>query len=272
MSIKKFRNCFLLDESLNNNLVSGNKFRKLQGILSKTGKISGILSFGSPYSSHLLACAWWTKRMGIPFIGIVISDKEIVINDYPHLKMAKIFGASLSFTSNKEAYTDIENAKQKFSEYLWIPGGAHTIDAAKAYESYFDELFMQEDCLNEIESIILPYGTGTTAYGVWKSVQNNNRSICIYGISVSRSKEKCYQAIHELEGKDQFDGLVISDQFAGQYGTLDKNTNKLRWDFFNETGILPDPVYNAKSVHYFYQSSLRNVLILNTGGMLNNLL
>jgi 1-aminocyclopropane-1-carboxylate deaminase/D-cysteine desulfhydrase-like pyridoxal-dependent ACC family enzyme len=268
----KINTLSILDENLNNSFISGNKIRKIKAIVDTQQAINGILSIGSSYSSHILACAWWAKKLNIPFKGIIITDGKIQSEKYPHLKMAEKFGAGLVFTSNKDAYYTIDFWKQKLSNYLWIPGGAHTLEAANAYKVLFDKLFKEDDVMEQIESIILPYGTGTTAYGIWKSVLKNNQRIKVIGVSVSRDKERCFEAISKLEGLNDFQGLMIDDRFSGKYGEMDDITEKFRWQFFLETGLLPDPVYNAKSIRYFYEEKLKNALIVNTGGMLNNLL
>lgn len=263
---------YLFDENLNNSFIAGNKIRKVKAILDKQICTNGVLSFGSPYSSHILACAWWSKKLSIPFIGIIITDKLIQPELYPHLKMAERFGAKLIYTSTSDANYTIDLWKEKFSEYLWIPGGAHTLEAAKAYEVLFDKLFNEEVLMQQIRNIILPYGTGTTAYGIWKSVAKNNNNIKLIGVSVSRKKAKCFQAISSLENVNDFPGLIIVDNYSDNYGEISDNTELYRWRFFNETGVLPDPVYNAKSIHYYYEHKMENTLVVNTGGMLNNLL
>ena len=266
------KNNYCLDENLNNSFISGNKLRKLQGILREVKNVKGILSFGSPFSSHLLACAYYGRKMGIPVTGIVITDQDANVLKYPHLNMAEKFGARLIFTPNDCAYEVIEKYKNELSDYLWIPGGGHTLEAAKAYEFFFEELFKNETIWNQTDKIILPYGTGTTTYGIWKATRKHKKEIQVIGISVSRSKEKCIAAIEELEGLQEFPNLLIVDQFAGKYGHIDKETERYRWKFFEETGLLPDPVYNARAVHYLYGLNLNNALLVNTGGMLNNLL
>jgi 1-aminocyclopropane-1-carboxylate deaminase/D-cysteine desulfhydrase-like pyridoxal-dependent ACC family enzyme len=270
--IKKFKNFYVLDENPNNSFISGNKIRKMRGILENAGRIDGLLTFGSPFSSHLLACAWCAKKDQIPFIGIVLTDEEISISSYPNLKMAQNFDAQLIISKKCDAYETIELYRKKYCNYLWVPGGAHTLEAAIAYEIFFDSLFMNKKITPMIKNIIVPYGTGTTAYGIWRSVRKQNNNICVHGVSISRTKQKCLDAIKEFEESDCFNRLIIDDQFAGKYGNLETKTKNYRWKFFSETGILPDPIYNAKAIHFLYESGLNNVLIVNTGGMLNNLL
>jgi len=129
-----------------------------------------------------------------------------------------------------------------------------------------------ETIWSNIDNILLPFGTGTTTYGIWKAIKKYKKQIQVIGVSVSRSKVNCLAAIVELEGLKDFPNLLIVDQFSGKYGQNDKDTEHYSWKFFSETGILPDPIYNIRAVQYFYEQSLKNTLIVNTGGMLNNLL
>lgn len=270
--IVRYNKNIILDENLNNSFIAGNKVRKVKAIINSNESVSGILSFGSPFSSHILACAWWARKMNIPFKAIILVEDKINSEYYPNLKMAKKFGADLVFTLNKDAYSTIEYLREKLSHYLWIPGGAHTVEASNAYESLFDILFEQEESMDEIKSIILPYGTGTTAYGIWKSARKNNPKIEVIGISVSREKEKCFESLYDLDQITKFPGLTVIDQFSGKYGKIDAKSEKYRWKFFDNTGILLDPIYNTRSAQYFYENNLENSLLVNTGGMLNNLL
>lgn len=244
----------------------------MQGIIDGAENLRGILSFGSPYSSHLLACAYFGNKMDVPVTGIVITDLNVDVLRLPHLNMAAKFGAELIFAKTTNAFEVIEEHKEKLSNHYWIPGGGHTTEAAKAYELYFDDLFQKETIWDKIDCIILPYGTGTTAYGIWKATRKHKKGIQVVGVSVSRSKVNCLAAIEELEGLQEFPNLLIVDQFSGKYGQIDKKTQEYRWQFFNDTGLLPDPIYNSRAVHYLYEQELARTLIVNTGGMLNNLL
>ncbi|MXV38997.1 pyridoxal-phosphate dependent enzyme [Flavobacteriaceae bacterium Ap0902] len=272
MKIQKINSSLILDENLNNSFISGNKYRKVKAIIEDEKEtIQGIISFGSKYSSHILACAWWSKLLEIPFIGVIIDNNDIILDNYPHLKMSRNFGANLIKTKSDIAYSTIENWKGSYPNYKWIPGGAHTLEAARSYENLFDEI-IDEGLLKEIKKIILPYGTGTTAYGIWKSIIKHNLDIEVIGVSVSRDKKHCFEAIKGLENINFFKNLKVIDTFSNKYDYTDSIIEGYRWRFFNETGILPDPIYNSKVIYHYYENKMKDTLIINTGGMLNNLL
>ncbi|MEX2483762.1 MAG: pyridoxal-phosphate dependent enzyme [Brumimicrobium sp.] len=272
-NLKSFNNFFLLDENLNNSFVSGNKVRKLKGILNEVKGINGLLTFGSVFSSHCLATAYYGKLLDLPVKLIVLSDEAVNIEDYPHLKLSQKLGADLLFCLTKDAHKYIDEKKQELNDYFWIPGGGHTLSAAKEYEILFEELFTKNDALKKrVKSIILPFGTGTTAFGIYKGLINAKCDIKVIGVSVSRNKEKCVNAIKDLDQKLDLSNLNIIDDYAGKYHLTNEATENARMIFFKESGVLVDPIYNAKSLECFYRYQIKDSLIVNTGGMLNNFL
>jgi 1-aminocyclopropane-1-carboxylate deaminase/D-cysteine desulfhydrase-like pyridoxal-dependent ACC family enzyme len=75
-----------------------------------------------------------------------------------------------------------------------------------------------------------------------------------------------------LEGVENFEGLEIIDIYHKYYGRRLSIFEKSRDIFFKNTSILIDPIYNAVAITYLIEKKLNNVLYVNTGGSLNNLL
>lgn len=272
--VKLENNCYLLDENRNNSFISGNKVRKLRGILSAIEKPEGLLTFGSVYSSHCLATSYYGKLLGIPVVLIILTDDRITIKDYPHLAISKNLGANLVFSSTDSAHKFIEEQKNEFGNYYWIPGGGHTKNAAEEYEELFKRLFEENEELKiNIKNVVLPFGTGTTAFGIYNGIKKaGDNQIVVTGISVSRDEERCSKALVELEPSADLSGLSIKGDYVGKYEIRTEATENARIKFLKETGVLIDPIYNAKSVECFYRYEMTNTLIVNTGGMLNSLL
>jgi 1-aminocyclopropane-1-carboxylate deaminase/D-cysteine desulfhydrase-like pyridoxal-dependent ACC family enzyme len=267
-------NCYLLDENRNNSFISGNKVRKLKGIISNVENPQGLLTFGSVYSSHCLATSYYGKLFEIPVVLIILTDDKVSVKEYPHLAMSKHLGASLLFCSTDSAHEFIKEKKQEFQNNYWIPGGGHTIQAAKEYEKLFSTLFKKNKELSErINNVVLPYGTGTTSLGIYNGLNSAGFShVKVTGISVSRDEERCRRALIDLEPNTDYSNLDIIDDYAGKYEGRTEATEKARIKFLKESGVLVDPIYNAKSVECFYRYKMENTLVVNTGGMLNNLL
>ncbi len=257
----------LLDETLICNTAGGNKLRKLEYILA--GKTpQGIITMGSVYSSHCMATAYWGMRHNIPVHLIIISDEygKDTVRQYPYLFLSYKMGATVNFTSNESAYDFIEDYKNNYHDFFWIPGGGHTKEGLNAYKELFIKIFTDNKALRSIDWILLPYGTGTTALGIVSALHECKLDIRVIGISVSRTGERCLAAALEFVNKDCIKNLVIDDRFAGKYGQKLENQNTYFTRFIRETGIAVDPIYNIRSIQYYYDENLANGLIVNTGG------
>ena len=270
--LKEIGNNIILDENCINSFISGNKVRKVKGIMDGGGNTNGLITIGSKYSSHILACAYWACYSSISMIGIVITDKQINIKEYPHLLMAVKFNADLKYINNENAYEYIENIKNLNKNYLWIPGGGHHQKAARVYEDLFMKIFRENDNARHCRTILIPFGTGTTTLGILNAVKKSGLDIEVIGVSVSRSKDRCLEALYEIQNEIPVEQLEIVDWFSGKYEERSNETENARWNFFYRSGILVDPIYNAKSIYTFHEKGLEKCLIVNTGGMLNNLL
>lgn len=263
---------WLLDENLIHSVVAGNKYRKVKAILEATGPVGGIVTIGSKYSSHLLASAYWARRLGVGMVGIVITDGEIEVDQYPHLKLARELGADLRWTDSTAAFDFIEETKAACPQSLWIPGGAHTPEAAATYERLMMHLLESEPALAGIEMVLLPLGTGTTALGIANGLARAGCKARVLGVSVSRSAERCREAMAEVDQGLGLDRIDIDDRFAGSYERRGEQTEAARSRFLDESGVLVDPIYNAKAFVVYYDRAMTRTLVINTGGMLNNLL
>jgi 1-aminocyclopropane-1-carboxylate deaminase/D-cysteine desulfhydrase-like pyridoxal-dependent ACC family enzyme len=127
-------------------------------------------------------------------------------------------------------------------------------------------IFSEHKELRSIDWILLPYGTGTTALGITAALQELGAAIKVMGISVSRTKERCLKAAEEFLSIGDLGNLLIDDRFAGKYGQRTTDQDNYFAQFLKETGIMVDPIYNIRSVQYFYDENLSNGLIINTGG------
>jgi 1-aminocyclopropane-1-carboxylate deaminase/D-cysteine desulfhydrase-like pyridoxal-dependent ACC family enzyme len=264
---------FLLDEGQNHGYISGNKLRKFNGIVKGNEDAKGFITLGSVFSSHCMTTAFYGAYLKKKVVLIIIAEDEVDPRDYPHLKASIDFGAKILFVRGDEATNFIDQQKDAFKEYLWIPGGGHTSEAAEEYKIFFEGLFVGNQPLSSIERIVLPFGTGTTAIGICQAVFAQKLPIQVIGVSVARSKSRCLKAAQEfLQSKAELSILEINDDYQGRYHDRTQVTEAARQRFLKDTSILPDPIYNAKSIEFFYRENMSNTLIVNTGGALNNLL
>lgn len=124
--------------------------------------------------------------------------------------------------------------------------------------------------LSKINTILLPWGTGTTTLGFLKAIKYLKLNIKVIAISVSRNKTDCIKKISNIFLLKENELLEIIDDYAGQYGKKLKDDEFYIKLFFNEYNIMIDPIYNIRSIRYFYKKKLKKCLIINTGGLSNS--
>lgn len=267
----KEKSYYYIDESKNNTVCGGNKIRKISQIM-KDESPSGILTYGSKYSSHCLASAYWGALNNVPVRLLVLEADDIDFSTFPNLNVSITLGADIVRIPPSEAYDLIEKEQKSFSSYFWIPGGGHTEEGLKAYRDWFGQVLDEDSSLMDRDWVALPFGTGTTALGILMAIRDQGLSMEVIGVSVSRSKDRCLEAARDLVSDEKLDLLTIDDRFAGKYGERTSRQATLRQTFLEETGILPDPIYNVRVVEYLEEEDRKNGVIINTGGQWNNLL
>lgn len=267
-NLEKFGDIYILDESNNNGIFSGNKYRKLSYIL-KNFNNAGILTYGSKFSNHCIATAYYAKRLKTQAILLILSEEKFDMYKFPNIKLAKKLGVEIVWIKTSKATEKIDYYKEKYSDYLWIPGGGHTREGMLSYFDLTKHIFNENKELYGIEWILLPYGTGTTALGILKAINKLNKNIKVIGVSVSGNKKRCLKAALDFADKNELNNLQIIDKFAGRYGEFKNIDIKYQDRFFYEYGIYIDPIYNIRSIRYFYEMKLENGLIVNTGGVGN---
>lgn len=269
--IKTDSGLMVVDESRNWPVCGGNKIRKLSNILLHK-KVEGLLTFGSKYSSHCLATAYWGATNNCPVRLLIIDDEEPDVSWFPHLNLSARMGAEVIFVPNDEASERIDHERAQFSEYCWIPGGGHCLAGFIAYRDWFSEFLAQATEARQRDAVILPYGTGTTALGILAAIRDQELPMRVIGVSVARERQRCLLAAREILDENALTFLDIDDRFAGQYGERKPHHDRLRLDFLMRSGIFPDPIYNIRVVEYLQAERIDNVIMIHTGGQLNNLL
>ncbi len=259
----------VIDESRNWPLCGGNKYRKIDRILSGK-KHSGILTYGSKYSSHCLAATYWGTERTIPVRLIIIRD-NFQGKESPNIIASKHLGAQIVETDANEASATIEREQARYKNYTWIAGGGHCKQGFEAYRDWFFETLKENKSVRERDEIVLPYGTGTTALGILAAVIDAGLSTRVTGVSVARSKELCLEEARKFLPESALNQLNIIDKYEGKYGVQLESDHETRIDFLRNTGILPDPIYNVRSASYIRQLDPQKTLIIHTGGQLNNL-
>lgn len=250
--------------------ISGNKFRKLKyNILhAKANGSSALLTFGGAFSNHIAATAAAGKEYGFATIGIIRGEELIdKIDQNPTLTFARDCGMRLKFIS-REAYRDkteshfIEELKAEFRDIYLLPEGGTNTLAVKGCEEILDENDAQ------FTHICCAVGTGGTIAGIINSAQEHQKVIGFPALKgAGLSDDICKFA-------PQGSWELVTDYHFGGYGKVNEQLVTFINNFFDETGILLDPVYTGKMFFgvidlinkgWFPENS--KVLLIHTGGL-----
>lgn len=244
--------------------VSGNKWRKLQFVFEDATqkKATRLVSFGGPYSNHLVALACAGAMANIQTKAFVRG--EPVSNHM--LQLCKSWGMELSFVT-RTAYQNKQllfEENQLAGDYFIDEGGRGNL----AVKGCSDIIPSNQPFTHAVCAV----GTGTTFAGIVQ--QSNLLGILPLGIVVLKGAQGIEQDIQALcNDTDRFE---LMHQF--HEGGYAKSTDAL-WsfidDFAAQTGILLDQVYTGKMmkavftlIESGYFPAQSKILTVHTGGLL----
>jgi 1-aminocyclopropane-1-carboxylate deaminase len=251
--------------------ISGNKLFKLQYYLEyamETGK-TAVLTFGGPWSNHILATAYAARKCGLASTGIIRGEQPRILS--ATLRDAAGAGMQLVFT-NRQSYarkTDpawLEELLQTYQHPIIIPeGGAGQTGVLGA--ATIARLFQ-----GDYTHIIGAIGTGTMINGILLSAAPGTT---IVGVPVLRGYD-------DWQPSSANDGMATNFRLAPGYafGGYAKHTPELLSfmnRFYSDTGIPTDFVYTGKlffaltdllARDYFPEGA--RILAIHSGGLRGN--
>ena len=274
-SIDPSLNISVLREDLVHPYLGGNKWRKLKYNLidfQKSG-CTELLTFGGAYSNHLVATATAGNLNGIRTIGIVRGEE--ISN--PCLDYVRSQGMHLHFVTREE-YRQKEDSSfvnellitlknngviEQTEKVFVVPEGGSNLAAT------FGAAEMN-DYLGDAEHIFCPAGTGGTAAGITKRMQEGQ---LLHVVPVLKAEGFMEKNILRLEGFPR----RIQFHYDYHFGGYAKITNELLQfctDFRNETGIPVEPVYSGKMFFAFvslaksgFFKKESHIRLIHTGGV-----
>ena len=229
---------FLKRDDLIHPIISGNKWRKLSGILANYDKntYESITTYGGAYSNHLLASAAVCSIQQIPCKAIIRGESPSELN--PILKMCKMYGMELEFVS-RNTYQKRNRKTGIFDCNLFIPEGGACEEGTLGCMDILGEVD-----LSNIHQIYVPCGTGTTLAGMAKYLESKNHEAKLNGVQVLKGDGYIENEINSLYGVT---GINIYDHFhCGGYAKTTDDLISFIQDFMKQTGVLLDPIYNGK--------------------------
>jgi len=257
-------------------IVSGNKLFKLHYFLqeAKAKKITKIITFGGPYSNHLVATAFACKELGINCIGIVRGEKSNFLNHT--LQSCINYEMKLKFSDRQTFEIQKINAitghliNEITSEMIIPEGGYHPWGTKGASEIM---KIINNDSYTHVCTAI---GTATTLAGIIESAKPNQQ---IIGINVLKGMIDIPERLNFLLKKRHHDNLQIVDEYHfGGYAKKDDTLISFMNDLYKINKLETDFVYTGKVMFgiiamikkgYFPKGS--KILCLHTGGLQGNL-
>ncbi|RZL21472.1 MAG: pyridoxal-phosphate dependent enzyme, partial [Pedobacter sp.] len=249
--------------------ISGNKWRKLKYILENAiqQNKNHLVTFGGAYSNHLVATAAAAAKFGFHSTAFVRGEE--VKNEM--LLLCSLYGMKLIFT-DREGYKDKSLLfEKKFGQdknaYFIDEGGASP-EAVKGCTEIVDELTETYD------HIFVAAGTGTTAAGLLKAIQNNSLNTQLHVIPVLKGAEFIRDEISKYTEISENLNLHTTYHFGGYAKTQPELIAFIK-SFTAQTGILIDPVYTAKMFYSIFDLQKKGeikatdkILAIHTGGLL----
>jgi 1-aminocyclopropane-1-carboxylate deaminase len=253
-------------------IISGNKIFKLKYYIDaalKNGK--HLITFGGPYSNHLVATAYTAQQNGLKSIGYVRGEKPSALSDT--LKDCSEHGMELKFVK-REDYIKLQKEliQQENKESQVIPfGGYGRLGALGAKE------ILQFENLSQYDTIMASCGSGTMAAGLLAAIQPHQQLLIVSAIKNNFTIEEEIKALLTEEEYTNKPYTINHEYHFG--GFAKKNETLLRFmnQFFRETSIPTDFVYTGKLAYAMYdmleKSKLpynSNILLIHSGGLQGN--
>ena len=244
--------------------ISGNKWRKLKyNLLNavKEGK-QRIVTFGGPFSNHLVAVAASCQLLKVECQGIV-RGVELDPNNMT-LNLCRKLGMKIRLLHPDEYAlrydVDWQNSHINDVEGLLIEEGG----SSGLFEKGVKEIFTEVE--SDVDYIVLPIGTGGTMYGLTQNSQGTK----IIGISPFKKDRVNIPFLNLIKAPNQ----ILFDYAMKGYGRYSRELVdfiNMMWDKYE---IPLDPIYNAKGLialkdllakGYFSRGS--KIIYLHTGGL-----
>lgn len=257
-----------------NDPLCGNKWRKLQYnlTLAKEAGHQQLMTFGGAYSNHIAAVASAGRHFGFQTIGVIRG--ELVSN--PTLDRAEANGMQLHFIDRgsyrqKQDPAFLQTLTKRFGPSYILPEGGTNTDAFTGCAQLAQEILAQHS--SKPTHLAVACGTGGTAAGLIDGLAGN---AALLGISVLKGgfMSKEINGHLELLPNTTTPWCVMDDYHHGGYALRSPALDDFIQRFYQEHGIVLDPIYTGKlffalydllDQDYFPRGS--DVVAIHTGGL-----
>lgn len=274
-----------------------------------------ILTFGGAFSNHIVATAFVCKEYGIKSIGVIRGPS--VLRTSPQgensqrtlnhtLKFASELGMQLHFVSREEYRRKneidfINELKKQFGDFYLIPEGGANYEGILGCREILEEELVVEPSRNHIKSedknslqvissnlnhqrydfVCCAAGTGTTLTGLLLSLREGEKLVGFPALKNGMFlKDEIEKNILNYfpEEKNKLKHLeLICDYHFGGYAKVNDELKNFVKEFFNQTQIQLDYIYNGKMMFGLFDlikkdrfPSNSKILAIHTGGVQGN--
>jgi 1-aminocyclopropane-1-carboxylate deaminase/D-cysteine desulfhydrase-like pyridoxal-dependent ACC family enzyme len=251
-------------------VISGNKWYKLSAYLEEAVRqeIHHLVTYGGPWSTHLLATAAAAEALGWTSEGIIRGEEPAKPSAI--LKQCVGYGMKLRYISRTEYRTQSWESNLD-QEAIVIPaGGAGPLGVQGA------ATLLQDLDGNDYTHIVAAVGTGTMLAGIIRSAGLNQQ---VWGVPVIKGEDTLTPWIQSMlePGKPTCPWSLQWGYDEGGYGKSNPGLIEFMNRFYQETGVPTDFVYTAKLFravdHWIRQAILprgSRILCIHSGGLWGN--
>ncbi|MDQ7048623.1 MAG: pyridoxal-phosphate dependent enzyme [Enterobacterales bacterium] len=249
-------------------IISGNKWRKLQGLVSQiiNQNTIKIATMGGRYSNYLHALAYASHQFNWQCDFYVRGYPQQVLT--PTLKDITQWGCQIHFV-DRQTFKAMRHKPPRLDEpALWLPEGGLNPISLQGFAQIFNELETVYD------TIIIASATGTSVAGLVKGCNDAGLKTKIIGISVLNNHSEQLQNITDLLSNPSPNWKLLAGYEFGGFAKSKPELSQFIEQFEQEFGLPLESLYSGKSFYatldliskgYFPTQS--RILLIHCGGL-----
>lgn len=231
--------------------LSGNKWHKLKytakAALDSNNKT--LITFGGAYSNHIAATAEAGAIFGLPTIGIIRGEEEVV---NPTLEKASGLGMKLIYVS-RAAYRDKEQLVRELdldlSQSIVIPEGGTNENALEGCK----DIILKSPITTGIDYWCVACGTGGTAAGMISALKGQSHLLGFSVLKGNWMEQEVKSLSAARSGSANNNWSVNTDFHFGGYAKFNIELIDFINAFKRDHGIRLEPVYTGKLFYGLFE-------------------
>lgn len=247
--------------------ISGNKPYKLKYFLAEAKAFGAkrVVTFGGPFSNHLMATASIGHFLKIPTKAIVRGADHSQLS--PVMQRCRELDMEIMFVERDE-FAEMKYRYGMHGEEYFIPEGGYHALGARGASLMWDALGTATP-----DYVVLPLGTATTLAGLLQKA-----NCTVIAVPVLKNMHDIPERLHFLNNTSHYPNLIIWDEFhGGGYAKIKHELLEFMETFEATNHIQLDKIYTAKmmmgvksKLQEGFFPSKSTVICFHTGGLTGN--